>query len=258
MPPTLVLIRHAQALHNVASDWSIHDAPLSDLGKQQCAELHESLKNSKIGNEIELIVVSAMRRTLETAVLGLGWLIDEKKIKVLPDAGWQENSDKPCDTGSSIATMAFEFPQFDFSKVDPLYPDKTTSVSINPYAFTGKAVLARGQACLQALYSRPEKVIAVVSHSGFLRTAISNRRFFNADWRIFDFDEDALIESRQKCLGVDGQGLFRLKEWGETEEKGGGMSRSEKGIFGVLATDFPPGMGLQDETPTEDPSNNTS
>jgi phosphohistidine phosphatase SixA len=89
MPPTLLLIRHAQALHNVADDWSIHDPPLSELGEQQCKELHESLKNSKIGNEVELIVVSAMRRTLQTASIGLEWLIKEKGIKVIPDAGWQ-------------------------------------------------------------------------------------------------------------------------------------------------------------------------
>ena len=89
MPPTLLLIRHAQALHNVASDWSLHDPPLSELGEQQCAELQESLKDTKIANEVELIVVSAMRRTLQTAKLGLDWLIEEKKIEVLPDAGWQ-------------------------------------------------------------------------------------------------------------------------------------------------------------------------
>lgn len=89
MPPTLVLIRHAQALHNVTGDWSLEDPPLSELGRQQCAELQESLKKSQVGNEVELVVVSAMRRTLQTAVLGLGWLIDERKVKVLPDAGWQ-------------------------------------------------------------------------------------------------------------------------------------------------------------------------
>jgi broad specificity phosphatase PhoE len=89
MPPTLLLIRHAQALHNVASDWSLHDPPLSELGSQQCKEMEESLKNSKIGNEVELIVVSSMRRTLQTASIGLEWLIKEKGLKVLPDAGWQ-------------------------------------------------------------------------------------------------------------------------------------------------------------------------
>lgn len=89
MPPTLLLIRHAQALHNVSDDWSIHDPPLSELGEQQCKELQESLKASEIGNAVDLIVVSAMRRTLQTADIGLEWLIYEKGIKVLPDAGWQ-------------------------------------------------------------------------------------------------------------------------------------------------------------------------
>jgi broad specificity phosphatase PhoE len=92
MPPTLLLIRHAQALHNVSDDWSIHDPPLSELGEQQCKELQESLKSSEIGNAVELIVVSAMRRTLQTANLGLDWLINDKGIKVLPHAGWQGTS----------------------------------------------------------------------------------------------------------------------------------------------------------------------
>jgi phosphohistidine phosphatase SixA len=89
MPPTLILIRHAQALHNVASDWSLHDPPLSELGEQQCAELQASLKKEAIANKVDLIVVSAMRRTLQTAKLGLRWLIEEKKVPVLVDAGWQ-------------------------------------------------------------------------------------------------------------------------------------------------------------------------
>lgn len=77
MPPTLVLIRHAQAEHNVTSDWSICDAPLTELGKQQCFELQESLKGSEIGNNVEHIVVSAQRRTLQTATIGLDWLIQK-------------------------------------------------------------------------------------------------------------------------------------------------------------------------------------
>lgn len=95
MPPTLLLIRHAQALHNVADDWSIRDPPLSELGEQQCAELHESLKTSRIGNEVDLIVASAMRRALQTASLGLDWLIKEKNVTVLPDAGWQGMPSNP-------------------------------------------------------------------------------------------------------------------------------------------------------------------
>lgn len=75
----------------MSSDWSIHDPPLSKLGEQQCAELQESLRSSKLAQEAELIVVSAMRRTLQTATLGLDFLINDKKIEVLPDAGVNPN-----------------------------------------------------------------------------------------------------------------------------------------------------------------------
>lgn len=230
MPPTLLLIRHAQALHNVSNDWSIHDPPLSELGEGQCLELQESLKASKIGNEVDLIVVSPMWRTLQTATIGLDYLI-QQQTPVLLDANWQENCDKPCDTGSPTSVLEKDFPQYDFTKVDPSYPDKTTNLSTNPYAFTKKAILARGQTCLRDLYSRPEKVIAVVSHSGFLRTAVSNRMFFNADWRVFEYDDEKMKEN---------PGKFILKESEETETKGGGMGRSVIGVFEVKEGDFPP------------------
>lgn len=229
MPPTLILIRHAQALHNATSDWSIHDPPLTDLGREQSAELQESLKNSDLANKTDLIVVSPMRRTLETMTIGLDFLI-KKGVPVLPDANWHENADKPCDTGNTMEIIGKEFPQYDFSGVDPLYPDKTSNLSTNPYAFTQKAIVARGQTCLKDLYNRPEKVIAVVSHSGFLRTAVCNRMFFNADWRVFEFDEE---ETKK-------QGRFVLKEAEETEKKGGGMGRSDVGTFGIVEGDFPP------------------
>lgn len=285
MPPTLLLIRHAQAEHNVSSDWSIRDAPLTEFGKQQCLELQESLKNNRIGDQVGCIVVSAQRRTLQTATIGLDWLINKgipgmcafeglswkkynhakslamislknwhrsfvsvrselnqlnfndaisrsihsKTLPVIPSALWQENADKPCDTGSPLDIISSEFPQYDFSLVDPSFPDKTTNLSSNPYAFTRRAILARGQSALEELYSRPEKVIAVVSHSGFLRTAVTNRMFFNADWRVFDWDEERMGR----------EGGFWLKESEETETRGGGMGRSEVGVFGVEDGDFP-------------------
>ncbi|CAD0026456.1 unnamed protein product [Aureobasidium pullulans] len=92
----------------------------------------------------------------------------------------------------------------DYSTVDPLWPSKT-----GPYAFTRSATIARGQSCLRNLHSRKEKVIAVVSHSGFLRCAISLCKYANADYRIFDFAETS----------KEG-GDLELVEWKETEENG--------------------------------------
>lgn len=140
---------------------------------------------------------------------------------VLIDA---ENSDSPCDTGSSLDTIAAEFPGLDFSTVDPVFPSKAPNT---PYAFTRTANRARGQACLEKLYSRPEKVVAVVSHSGFLRTGISKRRYANADYRVFTF--------RRR-----GDGGLSLVEERATAGLGGGMGRSEKGVQKVEVWDFPP------------------
>jgi hypothetical protein len=135
-----------------------------------------------------------------------------------------ENSDAPCDTGSLIPILQDRFPQYrdELSRLDPAWPSKTGA-----YEFTQSANHARGQTVLRSLYHRPEKVIAVVSHAGFLRTAISQCHYANADYRIFNFEE--------KMVGRE----FRLREWERTEEKGGAMGRSWKGIARVEEGDFP-------------------
>ena len=120
--------------------------------------------------------------------------------------------------------MTEEFPELDFTTVDPAFPDKSFNTL---YAFTRSAVTARGQSCLARLYERPEKSIAVVSHSGFLRTVISKRRYANADYRIFTFRKSK-------------SGHFSLVEDSTTAKRGGGMGMSEKGLQRIEPWDFPP------------------
>jgi hypothetical protein len=113
MPPTLLIIRHAQALHNADSMSPIHprisarqrranmgeesqvhlrDPGLSELGKEQSLQLRGHLKEFLSENAkrkpVGLIVSSPMRRTLQTALISLDWLI-ESGVRVLPDARWQ-------------------------------------------------------------------------------------------------------------------------------------------------------------------------
>lgn len=173
-----------------------------------------------------------MRRTCETTVLGLDWLISKGSIPVLAHAAWQENSSKPCDTGSPIAEVAELFPQIDFSHVDPIYPDKM-SPAAGLYHFRRDALLKRAQTVLGELYARPEKVIVVVSHSGFMRQAVTGDHYFNADYRVYDFAE-----------GTGPEGPFQLRQWDLTKGAGG-MGRSfdeivELGI-GLPEKDVPPG-----------------
>ncbi|KAI1389303.1 phosphoglycerate mutase-like protein [Hypoxylon trugodes] len=213
MPPTLILIRHAQARHNATQDFTIPDPDLTEEGYEQCADLRKNLIENPLAQQAELIVVSPLRRTVQTALRSLDWLI-EKGVKVEADASWQENSASLCDTGSPVEKLVEEFPAVDFSGVDPIFPDKT-SPAASQYHFTKTAILARAQTALKRLYERPEKIIIVVSHSAFLRVAVSGYWYFNADYRIFDF-----------APRNEASDLYKLKQHESTEVKGGGLGRS--------------------------------
>ena len=161
----------------------------------------------------ELILVSPMRRTLQTAVLALDWLM-ENGVRSEAHAAWQETSHHPCNVGSPIDTMKEEFPVIDFSHVDPVFPDRLSPEAVF-YEWSKKAILHRAQVCLKDLAQRPEKVILVVSHAAFMANAVTGCAFGNADYRIFDFEEP---ESEQDT--------YRLKEWHQTRETHGGMGWS--------------------------------
>ncbi|KAI1455562.1 phosphoglycerate mutase-like protein [Annulohypoxylon moriforme] len=225
MPPTLILVRHAQARHNAELNFEISDPDLTEEGHKQCADLRQSLIEHPLAQQAGLIVVSPLRRTIQTALRSVDWLI-EKGVKIEADADWQENSPKPCDTGSPVHKLIDEFPMVDFSKVDPVFPDKT-SPAASHYHFTKAAILVRAQSALKKLYERPEKVIIVVSHSAFLRLAVSGYWYFNADYRIFDI------------APMDSHGdLCRLEQHETTKETGGGLSRSWIDPI-VLGSDLP-------------------
>ncbi|KAF3760973.1 phosphoglycerate mutase-like protein [Cryphonectria parasitica EP155] len=240
MPPTLLLIRHAEALHNVNQDYTIRDPGLSDLGRAQCAELSQVLQEKlpeDLKSNIGLIICSAMRRTCETAMLSLGWLI-ERGVPIQAHAGWQENSAKPCDTGLPVSVVAAEFPKIDFSHVDPVYPDKVSPAGAK-YKYKKENLLARAQSDLEELYHRPEKVIVVVSHSGFMRQAVTGDHYFNADFRVYDFAERAPAEEG---------GPLKLTQ-SELTKGAGGMGRSwdeivELGI-GLPDEELPPGADVE-------------
>lgn len=145
-----------------------------------------------------------------------------------------ENSVKACDTGSPIAELKAKFSQVDFSHLDPVFPDKTSPAGAR-YHYTRPAILARAESAMRELYNRPEKAIIVVSHSGFLRLGVTTHYFFNADYRIFDFE-----------VAAEGEPL-QLKQWQST--KAGGLGWSWERTVKL-------GEGLPDptaETPEETP-----
>ncbi|KAL2162495.1 hypothetical protein VTH06DRAFT_7409 [Thermothelomyces fergusii] len=221
-----------------SANYAIHDPVLSKLGREQCAQLREHLV-PRIPRDLDvgLIIVSPMIRAIETALLAFGELV-ERGIPIVAHAGWQENSLQPCDTGTPVGELAARFPQVDFSRVDPLYPDKTSAGAAARYGFTRRAVVGRGRAVLRELRARPEKAVLVVSHSGFLRVAVTGCYFMNADYRVFEFADD-------DDEGADGGGGSgpRLREWDETRRGDMGWSWDDR---------VPLGDGLPDDDGDDD------
>lgn len=221
------------------------DPELTALGKTQCLTLKTSLytRFGHYSSKDVAVIVSPMLRTMQTATIGLDWLKDDGVV-FEASADWQgerafdirrtnqqhsnfntENSDEPCDTGSPISKWQAEFPHIDFSKVDPIWPDKT-SPAAKRYANTRSAVIERGKLVLEALFHRPEKLIYVVSHGAFLRAGVSRFYYHNADYRIFDFGPKLTETGRRTLTLSEGMGRGAL-----------GLSREEP---------VPLGAGLED------------
>ncbi|CZT15263.1 uncharacterized protein RCC_01128 [Ramularia collo-cygni] len=192
----IILTRHAQAEHNVGYDWSIHDAPLTPLGRKQAASLVHQIPTS-LQNEVELVVTSPLKRTLQTTKLGWAPTIERlgiKNVLCIPEA--QECNNYPCDTGSSreVLEQDPEFADFDLSR---LTPDWTSKQGF--YADSrDDALPKRAHWVRRFLLERPEKVIVLVAHGDILRQITATARgegnhgWLNAEAREYVFDPDTL------------------------------------------------------------------
>ncbi|KAK6205868.1 hypothetical protein LQW54_008163 [Pestalotiopsis sp. IQ-011] len=192
MPPRVILIRHGQALHNPA---------LTPKGEAQCKQLALDIQTKyDFPKEETLVVVSPLRRTLQSYHHGLSWLA-EQGIRVELRAEWQtkktdaagrpsgnlqETTANPCDVGSEIEVISKEWPQLDFSQLDPVYPAKT-----GLYDAAQESLLHRARVAREWLFHRPEKYVIVMTHSGFIRRVVPNcRKYANAEYRLYDFATD--------------------------------------------------------------------
>lgn len=99
-----------------------------------------------------------------------------------------------------------------------MWPDKTSPAG-KRYAHTKQDVVARGRRALETLSRRSEKLVFIVSHSGFLRVGVTTYWYYNSDYRVFDFDAEA--------GGVNG-----LRQAESTLSGGLGLSWTERAALG--------------------------
>ncbi|KKY13442.1 putative phosphoglycerate mutase family protein [Diplodia seriata] len=178
-PAHLHCVRHAQGYHNLTPDnHKLHDPALTDLGKQQCADLQRAFPAH---DKITHVVASPIKRTLWTALLAFAPAIERKNLRVIALPEIQETSDLPCDTGSDRAELEREFagrwlPQLDLSRVEDGWNSKKGRWAATPDAVAERA--RRARAFLRELAGDDGEVV-VVTHGGLLHT-------FTQDWSGFD------------------------------------------------------------------------
>jgi len=176
-----------------AASHALYDSRLTAKGIAQAEALRAHLATRPSGSRsftaFDLVVVSPLTRTCETALHVFGQPREPGKPAFLDQVDAPANSPEyaagiktapprflvreecrerwghyVCDGRRSIAEIAKEFPNFDFSELvhndDVFYSDERES---------DEHCCDRAVKFLEWLNSRPEKCIAVVTHSSFLR-----------------------------------------------------------------------------------------
>lgn len=198
---TLHLVRHAQGYHNVAGEKDVKaylsydylDASLTSRGWEQVDNLRKHVQGSGLSKKIDLVITSPLTRTIQTAVGVFGGGSYNDGVDVAPlmvaDAG---NSGRPaissfgcppflavescrehlgvhpCDKRRTKSEYETLFPAIDFSLIeneDILWKEDVRE--------TDEELAERGMKFLKWLWTRSEKEIAIVSHSGFLFHTLS-------------------------------------------------------------------------------------
>ncbi|KAL9174397.1 hypothetical protein ABFS82_02G050800 [Erythranthe guttata] len=194
---TIHLVRHAQGIHNVEGDKNYKaymspeyfDAQLTQLGWQQVDNLRKHVHTSGLIKKIDVVITSPLLRTIQTAVGVFGGegytdTTDDLPLMVA-NAG---NSDRgaissldcppilavelcrehlgvhPCDKRRSISEYRCLFPALDFSLIES-DEDSLWEADVRE---TKEELAARGMKFMNWLFTRKERDIAIVTHSGFL------------------------------------------------------------------------------------------
>eukprot|EP01036_Dinobryon_divergens_P037286 gene37286-48748_t len=168
-------VRHAEGEHNVVGEKdkrnyllpAFEDAILSSVGVIQSETLaNKSTLINSIGNA-QLVVVSPLRRALQTASLSFPYLIDRIPWIAL-ECVREVTGLHPCDKRRPVSVTSTDFPHVNFehlvSDEDPLY--HLYSNSREPE----EKVVERCREFMRWLSLRPEREILVVTHDAFLRT----------------------------------------------------------------------------------------
>ncbi|EFJ09533.1 hypothetical protein SELMODRAFT_235771 [Selaginella moellendorffii] len=172
------------------------DASLTATGWEQAEFLHREFRISGLRDRVELVVVSPLTRTLQTAsgIFGGGNFTDTTDQLAAPlmvdnvgrcprpaissansppfvalELCREKLGTMPCDQRSPRSKSEIQFPGIDFSNIEQDQDELWKPDRREPEEELDK----RARAFLEWLWSRGEEEIAVVSHAGFLTNLVT-------------------------------------------------------------------------------------
>ncbi|CAD7953854.1 unnamed protein product [Amoebophrya sp. A120] len=189
-PVRIFLLRHGQGEHNVAGNDYIPDAILTRTGEEQASSWAHHADPNKILKDVELVLISPLRRALQTAFLALE-NYDKARLVVCRHARelWFH---EPVNTFSNEQELLLLCSKYKRGREIAELP-RERSYSTAKLSGTGsfaEALATRHDtpsceqqsvpSLVRELRSRPEQVICVVCHQGVIH-ALTGGWAYNCD-----------------------------------------------------------------------------
>lgn len=190
--PTIVqIIRHGESLHNVDRSYSCRDPPLTEKGLSDASLI-------TVDGTPDLIILSPMTRTIQTAIQAFGPLISgpSPRVQVAVWPELREAHDAVCNKGLSKAEMTAKFPNLDFG----LCPDEWSYPPHTVEGATARAEAVRGK--LEKI-AASRKNIAIVTHRGFIAFLVSGSRFNTCEVRSYRFANAEEVQAQRHGVHTD-------------------------------------------------------
>ncbi|XP_052487146.1 phosphoglycerate mutase-like protein 1 isoform X3 [Gossypium raimondii] len=186
----LHLVRHAEGVHNLESDKSrdpltsfeFLDAQLSSLGRQQVVAERKHVRETGLLDEVEVVIVSPMTRTLETAV---GIFGGKEQADALDVSSCQDSNVNSNET-SAIFNSRPRIVAYELCR-ERMIENEDDVLWKSDERESYDEIQARTIKFLKWLWERKEQKIAVVSHGIFLQKAmielVKNNNFYRLPLR---------------------------------------------------------------------------
>ncbi|KAK8055133.1 hypothetical protein PG993_000360 [Apiospora rasikravindrae] len=195
MPPTIHIVRHGEAEHNVGYRLHLPDPALTAKGMTQCRELGQTFPHM---DRMTHLIASPLRRTVQTA----HWaFIDpvpaaqkaQRSIVALGEL--QECSRHPCDVGQPLAKLAQCAGFLDVSRVEADWNSKTGIYTASEPVIKTRAERARAilRELARSVADRGDEAhLVVVSHGTLIQYLIDRpdsrkTHFYNCEYRSYKF-----------------------------------------------------------------------